>query len=41
MEKTATYELGLTVAGRGKLYVDGQLTVDNWTKQRPGEFFYG
>ncbi|KAH9830943.1 putative beta-glucosidase from glycoside hydrolase family GH3 [Rhodofomes roseus] len=41
MEKTATYELGLTVAGRGKLFVNGKLTVDNWTKQRPGEFFYG
>lgn len=41
MEKTATYELGLTVAGRGKLFVDGKLVVDNWTKQRSGEFFYG
>ncbi|KAI0350104.1 glycoside hydrolase family 3 protein [Trametes cingulata] len=41
MEKTAEYELGLTVAGRAKLYVDGKLTIDNWTKQRPGDFFYG
>jgi beta-glucosidase len=40
-DKTADYELGLTVAGRAKLYVDGKLTIDNWTKQRPGEFFYG
>ncbi|KIP12383.1 glycoside hydrolase family 3 protein [Phlebiopsis gigantea 11061_1 CR5-6] len=39
--KTAEYELGLTVAGRAKLFVDGKLTIDNWTKQRPGEFFYG
>ena len=39
--KTAEYELGLTVAGRAKLWVDGKLIIDNWTKQRPGEFFYG
>ncbi|KAL6309197.1 putative beta-glucosidase from glycoside hydrolase family GH3 [Sparassis latifolia] len=41
VEKTAQYDLGLAVAGRAKLFVDGQLTIDNWTKQRPGEFFYG
>lgn len=41
VEKTADYELGLTVAGRAKLWVNGKMTIDNWTKQRPGEFFYG
>lgn len=41
VEKTAEYELGLTVAGRAKLWVDEKMTIDNWTKQRPGEFFYG
>ncbi|TBU29076.1 putative beta-glucosidase from glycoside hydrolase family GH3 [Dichomitus squalens] len=41
MDKTADYDLGLTVAGRAKLYVNGELTIDNWTKQRPGDFFYG
>lgn len=41
VEKTAEYELGLTVAGRAKLFINGKLVVDNWTKQRPGEFFYG
>ncbi|KAF9021687.1 glycoside hydrolase family 3 protein [Hymenopellis radicata] len=41
MPKTATYELGLTVAGRAKLWVDGKMTIDNWTKQTPGDFFYG
>ena len=41
VEKTAEYELGLTVAGRAKLYINSKLTIDNWTKQRPGEFFYG
>lgn len=38
---TGPFELGLTVAGRAKLYVDGKMTIDNWTKQRPGDFFYG
>ncbi|KAF9533335.1 glycoside hydrolase family 3 protein [Crepidotus variabilis] len=38
---TGIYELGLTVAGRAKLYVNGELTIDNWTKQTPGDFFYG
>ena len=41
MEKTAEYELGVTVAGRAKLYIEGKLLVDNWTKQRPGDFYYG
>ncbi|CAL1703814.1 unnamed protein product [Somion occarium] len=41
VEKSAEYELGLTVAGRAKLWVNGKMTIDNWTKQRPGEFFYG
>ena len=35
------FELGLAVAGRAKLYVDGNMTIDNWTKQTPGDFFYG
>lgn len=41
MDKTAEYQLGLTVAGRAKLFVNGELTIDNWTRQRPGDFFYG
>ena len=41
MDKTAEYDFGLTVAGRAKFYVNGTLTIDNWTKQRPGDFFYG
>ncbi|QRV86694.1 glycoside hydrolase family 3 protein [Ceratobasidium sp. AG-Ba] len=39
--KSAPFEFGLTVAGRSKLWVDGKMVIDNWTKQRPGEFFYG
>lgn len=41
MEKTAMYQLGLTVAGRAKLWVNGKMVIDNWTKQQSGEFFYG
>ncbi|KAG8958297.1 hypothetical protein FRC03_009268 [Tulasnella sp. 419] len=40
-DSTGPFEFGLTVSGRAKLWVDGNMTIDNWTKQRPGEFFYG
>ena len=35
------FEFGLTVTGRGKLFVDGKLVIDNWTKQRQGDTFFG
>ncbi|KAG6836697.1 hypothetical protein H0H93_004808 [Arthromyces matolae] len=35
------FEFGLTAAGRAKLYVDGNLVIDNWTRQRRGESFFG
>ncbi|KAI0050040.1 glycoside hydrolase family 3 protein [Auriscalpium vulgare] len=41
VQETGPFELGLTVAGRAKLWVDGKMTIDNWTKQTPGDFFYG
>ncbi|KAG6910876.1 hypothetical protein DXG01_006559 [Tephrocybe rancida] len=41
VHQSVLYELGLTVAGRAKLWIDGRLTIDNWTKQTPGDFFYG
>lgn len=31
----------MLLQGRAKLYVDGKLAIDNWTTQRPGDFFYG
>ncbi|KAL5511937.1 hypothetical protein ACEPAH_5156 [Sanghuangporus vaninii] len=34
------FEFGLTVAGRAKLYIDGKLVIDNWTRQRRGEAFF-
>ncbi|KAF9473031.1 hypothetical protein BDN70DRAFT_817828 [Pholiota conissans] len=40
-EKDCTFEFGLTVAGRAKLFVDGHLVIDNWTRQRRGEDFFG
>ncbi|PPQ81597.1 hypothetical protein CVT26_013572 [Gymnopilus dilepis] len=41
LDKTCRFEFGLTVAGRAKLWVDGSLLIDNWSKQIPGDFFYG
>jgi beta-glucosidase len=35
------FQFGLMVSGRGKLYVDGKLIIDNWTKQRAGRGFFG
>ncbi|KAL0958191.1 hypothetical protein HGRIS_000354 [Hohenbuehelia grisea] len=35
------FEFGLTAAGRAKLFVDGQLVIDNWTRQRRGDAFFG
>ncbi|KAG6883499.1 hypothetical protein C0992_008611 [Termitomyces sp. T32_za158] len=35
------FEFGLTVAGRAKLYIDGNLVIDNWTRQRRGDAFFG
>ena len=35
------YDLGLTVEGTARLFVDGRLVVDNATQQRPGTAFFG
>lgn len=35
------YELGLTVEGTARLFIDGELLVDNATQQRPGTAFFG
>ncbi|KIK31633.1 glycoside hydrolase family 3 protein [Suillus luteus UH-Slu-Lm8-n1] len=39
-ERDCLFEFGLTVAGRAKLFVDGQLVIDNWTRQRRGQSFF-
>lgn len=41
VDNTGPFEFGLTVAGRAKLWINDELTIDNWTKQTPGDFFYG
>jgi beta-glucosidase len=40
-ERDTDFQFGLTVAGRAKLFVDGKLVVDNWTKQKRGDAFFG
>lgn len=39
-EETCTFEFGLTVVGTAKLYVNGDLVIDNATKQTKGDFFF-
>ena len=39
-EEDTEFEFGLTVAGRAKLYIDGNLIIDNWTLQRRGVAFF-
>ncbi|KIW55727.1 hypothetical protein PV05_04457 [Exophiala xenobiotica] len=39
--ETCEYEFSLAVAGTGKIFVDGECVVDNETKQRPGDSFFG
>lgn len=35
------YQLGLVSAGLSRLYLDGQVLVDNWHAWRPGETYFG
>jgi beta-glucosidase len=35
------YDFGVITTGRARLFVDGHLVVDNWTKQKPGRQFFG
>lgn len=39
--ESGIYDFGLTVAGTGQLFVDGELVVDNKTNQRQGTSFFG
>jgi beta-glucosidase len=41
VEETGRFELGLAVAGRARVYVDGKIVLENWDTQTRGEFFYG
>ncbi|KAJ7220655.1 beta-glucosidase [Mycena pura] len=40
-EKDTPFEFGLICSGRAKLYVDGELLIDSWTRQRRGDYFFG
>lgn len=40
-EETYEYDFSCSVAGTAKIFVDGKLVVDNMTKQRPGDSFFG
>ncbi|RMY04339.1 hypothetical protein D0868_06993 [Hortaea werneckii] len=40
-DETADYEFSCSVAGIAKIFVDGNLVVDNDTKQTPGDSFFG
>ncbi|KAK9457094.1 glycoside hydrolase superfamily [Dipodascopsis uninucleata] len=41
VQESGIYEFGVTVYGTAKLYVDGELIVDNETVQRQGKGFFG
>jgi beta-glucosidase len=41
IDETGEYEFGLTVSGKAKLYIDGDLVVDNSVNQVGGESFFG
>ncbi|KAK7040397.1 hypothetical protein VNI00_009875 [Paramarasmius palmivorus] len=40
-EINTDFGFGLASSGRARLYVDGNLVVDNWTRQRRGDLFFG
>lgn len=40
-EHTGEFKFGLSVYGTAKLFVDGELVIDNETAQRSGDFFMG
>ena len=39
--ETGTYAFSLVSSGLSRLSVDGQMVIDNWTKQTPGEAYFG
>ncbi|KAK7215833.1 hypothetical protein V2G26_003836 [Clonostachys chloroleuca] len=40
-DEDCEYELGCVVSGTARVYVDGELVIDNATKQVAGDAFYG
>ncbi len=39
--ETGSYMFGLSSAGLSRLYIDGQEVIDNWTRQKPGQTYFG
>lgn len=40
-EQSGEHLFGLTCAGKARLYVDGELAIDNWERQVRGEAYFG
>jgi beta-glucosidase len=40
-DEDTTFEFGLQVSGKAKLFIDGELVIDNWSHQRRGKSFFG
>ncbi|KAI4592667.1 hypothetical protein KJ359_010569 [Pestalotiopsis sp. 9143b] len=40
-DEDCTYEFGLVVCGSGNLYIDGELSIENTTKQTLGNAYFG
>jgi beta-glucosidase len=40
-EESGAYTFGLVSAGLSRLYLNGQEVIDNWTRQTPGEEYFG
>ena len=39
--ESGRFAFSLVSVGLSRLYIDGELVIDNWTDQQPGEFFFG
>ena len=40
-KKDMLFELGLAVAGKARVWIDGKMVLELWEEQEPGEFYYG
>jgi beta-glucosidase len=40
-QESGTHSFGLSSAGLSRLFINGQLVLDNWTQQTPGDTYFG
>lgn len=40
-EKSGLHTFGLMASGKSRIFVDGELLIDNWTNPKPGDAFFG